>query len=200
MFGNNTRLPETTGRLKNAAETGRGDAAAAFPAEMRLEIRKLFTDCFDPLVAFLRLRFGAGPPDPEDVAQQAFGKLMERERLSDIENPKAFLWRTARNIAVSEKRSLTRAGRREADAAAVFSIEEGYLLTPERVLEAKEQVGVALNVLRKMPGQRRRAFILTRIEGLSHGEAAKRLGVSRPAVSKHVAKATVDLYAALMAK
>lgn len=175
-------------------------SAPVVPAHASAELRRLFADCFEPLVAFLRSRFGAGPPDPEDVAQQAFGKLMERDGLGDIENPRAFLWRTACNIAISEKRSLTRADRREADTATLLSLDDGYLLTPERVLEAKEQVAIASEVLRKMPVQRRRAFILTRIEGLSHRETALRLGVSRPAVSKHVAKATADLYAALMAQ
>jgi RNA polymerase sigma-70 factor (ECF subfamily) len=56
---------------------------------------------------------------------------------------------------------------------------------------------IVQSVLRAMPEQRRRAFILTRVEGLSHGDAARRLGISRPAVSKHVARAMDDLYAAL---
>ena len=70
-------------------------------------------------------------------------------------------------------------------------------MEPERVVLAEEQIAVALGVLESMPKQRRRVFVLVRIEGLTHAQAARRLGISRPAVSKHVALAAAELYAAL---
>lgn len=36
------------------------------------------------LVAWLRKMFGDGPPEPEDMAQQAFLKLMERPDRADM--------------------------------------------------------------------------------------------------------------------
>ena len=163
-------------------------------------VDRFYTENFDSLVAYLRRKYGAGPPDPEDVAQKAFGRIVARGGLQGVDNPKAFLWRTAVNIFVSDTRTLKAEERRDAAAETIFSSENGYLLTPERVLEAKEQVGIALRVLRQMPEQRRRAFILTRIEGLSHQATAELLGVSRPAVSKHVARATADLHAAFVTR
>ena len=161
-------------------------------------IDQLYTDCFEQLVAYLRARFGPGPPEPEDVAQRAFGKLSDIKNLFEIVNKKAYLWRIACNIAISEKRTSKIRVKNNIETKTLFSYAEGYGPTPEQVLETKEQMALALSALRKMPGQRRRAFILTRIEGLTHSEASKRLGISRPAVSKHVARATADLYAVLM--
>ena len=163
-------------------------------------VDQFYTEHFDSLVAYLRRKYGAGPPDPEDVAQKAFGRIVARGGLEGVDNPKAFLWRTAANIFVSDTRTLKAEERRDAAVEAIFSSENGYLLTPERVLEAKEQVGIALRVLRQMPEQRMRAFILTRIDGLSHQATAEVLGVSRPAVSKHVARATADLHAAFVTR
>lgn len=161
-------------------------------------IDSLYSDHFLALVAYLRASFGAGPPEPEDVAQRAFGQLAAKGDLSGIHNLKAFLWRTAWNIALSDKRAAQVRSKRKTEIEILFSAADGYTLTPERVLEGKEQVSLAVEVLRHMPEQRRRAFILTRIEGLSHAETSKRLGISRPAVSKHVARATADLYEKLM--
>ena len=48
------------------------------------KIDRLYRDHWVALVGSLRRTFGDGPPDPDDIAQQAFQKLIERDRLSDI--------------------------------------------------------------------------------------------------------------------
>ncbi len=189
--GGGTHIPAQ--RAIRPAVEGREGATLSTPT-----MDSLYTDQFAPLVAYLRASFGVGPPEPEDIAQRAFGQLLAKGDLTGIDNLKAFLWRTARNIALSDKRAAQVRSKRKTETEILFSAAEGYSLTPERVLEGKEQVNLAVEVLRDMPEQRRRAFILTRIEGLSHAETSKRLGISRPAVSKHVARATADLYEKLM--
>ena len=54
-----------------------------------------------------------------------------------------------------------------------------------------------MEALRTMPEKRRRIFILNRLEGLSYTEIARRTGIGRTAVTKHVARATADIDAAL---
>lgn len=159
--------------------------------------RELYAAHFNSLVAYLRGQFRSCTQHAEEIAQDAFEKIATMGSLGAIGNIKAYLWRAAHNIAVSGIRSRRLATKYRIETEQLFSAGEGYHLTPERVLETNEQVQIALAVLRRMPEQRRRAFVLTRLEGLSHAEAAERLGVSRPAVSKHVAKATAELYAAL---
>ena len=164
-----------------------------------------FDDCFnelyavhyDALVIYLQNQFRSGPQQAEEIAQSAFERVATRKRRGPIGNLKAFLWRTAHNLAVSDIRSKKTAARYMGETRRIFSHEEGYPLTPERVMEAREQMEIAVAALRAMPERRRRAFILTRIEGLSHREVSDRLGISRPAVSKHVARAAADIYRAM---
>lgn len=158
---------------------------------------QLYATHFRPLVAYLRAQFRSCTQHAEEIAQDAFEKMAAQDKLGGIGNVKAYLWRAAHNLAISDLRSRRLSVKYQAESRQLYSAEEGYRLTPERVLETNEQTRIALEALRRMPEQRRRAFMLTRIEGLSHTEAAQRLGVSRPAVSKHVARATADLYAAL---
>jgi RNA polymerase sigma-70 factor (ECF subfamily) len=160
-------------------------------------IEELYLGQYKPLVRYVRTQFRSAPDQAEEIAQHAFENIAARGNLGTIGNLKAFLWRTVRNLAISDLRGSRVAARHQAEVARVQGGEEGYALTPERVLEAREQMDIVQSVLRAMPEQRRRAFILTRVEGLSHGDAARRLGISRPAVSKHVARAMDDLYAAL---
>ncbi|WP_417466152.1 RNA polymerase sigma factor [Kordiimonas sp.] len=161
-------------------------------------ITGFYKDNFQTFVTELRASFSSSPSEAEDVAQRAFEKLIHHSpRAGRIENIRAYLWRIARNIMISDYRKQKASLTRDHDFTEAVSSQEGDLLTPERVLEAKEQMQLAWSILEAMPDQRRRAFSLVRLEGLSHAEAAARLGISRPAVTKHVAKATSALYGAL---
>ena len=177
-------------------------ASDAMPSEPstrvgRDHVERLYQQKFDSLVSSLRAKFGSGPPDPEEVAQRAFARIFERGALPECaDHAKSLLWRTASNIAISELRSI-QVRRHYGVGVSSLNVEmQGYHSEPERVLLAKEQIAVVLRVLESMPKQRRRVFMLVRIEGLTHAQAAKRLGISRPAVSKHVALAVAELYAA----
>ncbi|MEM8700113.1 MAG: hypothetical protein AAGF44_13145 [Pseudomonadota bacterium] len=74
------------------------------------------------LVASLRRSFGAGPQDPEDVAQQAFQKILEWPDISAIRNLDASRWRTARNLGLQEKRSDRVRARYDFEVEQIFSL------------------------------------------------------------------------------
>ncbi|MEM9316928.1 MAG: sigma factor, partial [Pseudomonadota bacterium] len=78
-------------------EMGQPRVSAADRETANDDIAALYRDHAGSLVASLRSTFGNGPPDPADVAQHAFQKLIERRDRSDIQDLRAFLWRTACN-------------------------------------------------------------------------------------------------------
>ncbi len=160
-------------------------------------LSRLYRDHWRDLCRYLAATFGQGPPEPEDVAQLAFARVAAYDDIHALRNPKAFLWRTAYNIAISEKRSLSVRRRRADDVRDVFFAAAGDEFTPERVLAAKEQVATVHAVLAAMPAKRRRILVLNRIDGHSFAEIARRMGLSQTAVKKHVARAMIDLDAAL---
>ncbi|MEM1114242.1 MAG: RNA polymerase sigma factor [Pseudomonadota bacterium] len=160
-------------------------------------LEPLYTRYFPQFVNDLRAAFGPGPPDPEDIAQRAFEKLMSRKQLASINNIEGYLWRAAQNLIVSELRTRTSTARREEAYSSIFQGTEGYQFSPERVLDAEQRISVVASALADMPAARRRAFELVRLHGFSHGTTARKMGISRPAVTKHVSRASVDLYRAL---
>ncbi|MEM9758846.1 MAG: sigma-70 family RNA polymerase sigma factor [Pseudomonadota bacterium] len=158
---------------------------------------EIYRTHFRKLVLRLQSLFGSGPPEPEDVAQRAFEQIARRDSIASINDIEAFLWRTAKNVRISELRSsIAREARGEAYTELFFS-NDGYQLCPERVFLAKVDIEIAVKVIKQMPPTRRRAYALVRLQGLSHQDAARELGISRPAISKHVARATVELHRAL---
>ncbi|MEM6485297.1 MAG: sigma-70 family RNA polymerase sigma factor [Pseudomonadota bacterium] len=159
---------------------------------------EFYRDHFHRFVADLRAKFGSGPPDPEDVAQQAFEKLLNHSSGDDpIRSVKAYLWMVCRNIIISDLRSQKTAKQRDIAYFEQKSDQEGFVLSPERVLASREQLSIVQFQLRKMPDRRRKSFLLMRVHGLSQTEVARELGISRTAVSKHVAKATQEILSVL---
>ena len=163
------------------------------------ELAKLYRDYAGQLSLTLRRMFGDGPPDPDDIAQAAFERLIARGDLSSISNLKAFVWRTARNLFLNEKDRETTRSRHDYEIEHLFFPMRGYDSTPETVISAREQINAVNAVLRTMPEMRRRAFMLHRVDGLSIADVGRRLGISRPAASRHVSRAIADIDAAFAA-
>lgn len=161
-------------------------------------IVKLYHSHAVQLAASVRKTYGDGPPDPEDVTQQAFQQLMERGDLETIDNLKAFLWRTARNIVLGVKRSQNVRSRYDFEVEQLYFPLKGDESTPERIIVAREQLRAINEVLRRMPSKRRRAVILHRVEGLSVAEVGRVLGISRQNAAKHLAKGVADLNVVLL--
>lgn len=160
-------------------------------------IREFYRDYIGELARTLRRMFGDGPPDPDDIAQDAFQKLIERGDLGSIKNLRAFVWRTARNLLTNAKNRNSMRSRYDYEIEQFYFALNGYGSSTETVIEAKEQIALINDILMTMPKMRRRAFVLNRVEGLSIADVCRRLGMSRPAASKHIIRAMADLESAL---
>lgn len=166
------------------------DSAAATQSPT---IETLYAKYARELLVSIRKTYGDGPPDPEDVTQQAFQKLMERGDLSSISNPMAFIWRIARNIVLGDKRSQTVRLRYDYEIEQLYFPLEHDDSTPERIIAVREQLALIAEVLRAMPERRRRAVILNRIEGLNVTEVGRRMGISRQSAAKQIARGLAEL-------
>lgn len=151
------------------------------------------------LCAYLRKTFGAGPPDPEDVAQTAFCKFAALEDPHAIKNPHAFLITTARNIVFDHyKKAKTRHTHLQNitdDLSAGHNAFDD--LTPERVILGKEECNILRHTLKSMSEKRRELLILHRIHGMSYVELSQHTGLSQTTVKYHVAMAFSECLTAM---
>lgn len=161
------------------------------------KVLELYSRDSEDLSAYLRKNYGNGPPDPEDVVQQAFERLANYGDLQSVKNLKAFLWRTARNLLLTHHRNADARSKYDYEVEHLYFASKGSENDPERVLEARQQLNVIENALRKMPQRRREAFLLHRVEGLSLTATGERLGVTRHAIIKHVTRAAVEIETAI---
>ena len=145
------------------------------------------------LTRYVSKTFGAGPPDPEDVAQAAFTKFASLENQKEIRNPRAFLYRTAHNFVISHHRKQGTRFRYMESEKLDNTKKMGDQITPERVLIAKERMKILERALWKMPRKRRRFLLMNRFDGLSYAEISRQAGLSQSVVRKHVEKALADI-------
>lgn len=137
----------------------------------------------------IRSAFGDGPPDPEDVVQEAFRKVFDQKDISPVRNLRAFLWRTARNLVIDIRRSEGVRSKFDFEVEQLFFPLRGENLSPEIVLSAREQLANINVSLQAMPERRRRMFLMRRIDGNTLDKIANEFDVSRTAVVKQIAKA-----------
>lgn len=184
----------------NGSLDGDGFAPARQTGSVRTRqspFEQCYEEYFGRLVEGLHQLHGPHGFDAEDVAHRAFEKLAQKLAETEIHNPEAFVWRVAQNLALSIRRSQAVRQRHADETIAAAATREPNTLTPERAALAREELARVNAALQAMDERRRLIFLLRRIEGLNYTQIAERLGISRPAVAKHLTKAVAEIDAFL---
>ncbi|WP_232495742.1 RNA polymerase sigma factor [Novosphingobium kaempferiae] len=139
------------------------------------------------LVAWFRRRVG-DPCEAEDLAQECFVRIANREDREAVAHFEGYLYRTARSVLFDRRR---RRSVRHVDAHVSLLPEHDAPDDSDalRTLLAREKLERATTVLSTMPERTRSIFILCRMEGMRYAEIAKRFGISVSAVQKHMLRA-----------
>jgi RNA polymerase sigma-70 factor (family 1) len=123
----------------------------------------------------------------EDVVQEIFIKLwVHKETLSGVDNFNAYLNTLIRNHVFNCMRRLA--------TEEVFlhkMIDEGSVVSDDvhDALVYKELRKRLSDVISRLSPQQKRAYHLSRIEGLKHEEIASQMNISRETVKKHIGEA-----------
>lgn len=129
------------------------------------------------------------PSRAEDIAHDTFHRLLATGQDVPLRDARSFLSVVARRLLVDDARRQALEQRYRSAAAQL--LDQCDDLTPERVLGAVRELDALLNLLARLPGQVRTAFLMRRVDGLTHGEIAERLGISDRTVKRHIARAYV---------
>ena len=138
------------------------------------------------LMGFLSARLGNAQA-AEDVVHDAYVRVLERTADEPIEQPRAFLYRTALNLVIDGHRRNTL---RQVEPLDVLDTEEQFFSpSPQVLMDHGQRLEMLQRALAELPAACRDSFLLRKLEGLSHLEIAERLGVSRSVVEKNIVNA-----------
>ena len=150
------------------------------------------------LLRFLVARTGDAA-EAEDILQDVWVRAGGRGAGS-VEHWRAFLFRTAHNLYIDRLRERRRRAARERRWSEeahgpIAAGEEVVDRDPaaDEAMAAREEAARLASAIANLPEGARRVFELHKIDGLSHGEVAKKLGISKSGVEKHMAVAMKHL-------
>lgn len=132
--------------------------------------------------------------DAKDVLQQTFLKFWEnREKINLDANYTAYIFSIARNLIYDELR-----GRLVAYSLDDTKLElAGAGVHPDNELHFKQQQQRVLQIIEQLPDQRRKIFILRKIDNLSYKEIADKLGISENTIDTQLKRSMAFLKANL---
>lgn len=146
------------------------------------------------LVRFFAARTGSASL-AEDLAQDLYLKIATRDRAAlTVENPVALIYRIATNVmldrARGEARTVARdAAWRRAAHASIGGEDVAAEAPADEAAASRQRLRQLVDAAAELPPQMQRAFRLHKLEGLSHVETARTMGVSVKSVEKHISAA-----------
>ena len=137
-------------------------------------------------------RFITLQDDIEDAIQETFIRVLQRGQFIELENPGAFLFRTARNILIDRyrKRRLEKTANNYQSGTYADSRGEVYLDYSEMTIAYQQ-------ALSELPRKCRQVFLMRRYDGVTNSEIAEILGISTRMVQKHMIKALTHFNSSL---
>lgn len=143
-----------------------------------------------PLVRYFQRRVGS-LAEAEDLAQDVFVRLLRRLDDEPIQDPEAFLFRTAVNLLRDRARRNVTVNNNAVELSERQEKFEG--LSPERVLQSRQLLQTTLKALNELDSRSRDIFILNRLEGMKYAQIAQLHGLSVSSIEKIIVKVVAHL-------
>ena len=121
--------------------------------------------------------------EAEELTQEAFVGVLERwDRVSQLDDPRGYLYRTAMNAFRSRYRR------------ALLAAKRTFRLVPaDREISAVDERDAAVRALAKLSARQRAALVLTDLLGFTSKEAAGMLGIRASTLRMHASRAHAAL-------
>jgi RNA polymerase sigma factor (sigma-70 family) len=129
-------------------------------------------------------KFNKTHHEAEDIVQDAFHNILRAQNIEQIENPQAYLYQTASNLALNRIRKQ----KYHHNYLAEQNSDAMDELTPERYVAAHRDLKRLEQALVQHPEKYRRTFLLSRVQDKTYKEISELLNISESTVEKHIIK------------
>ena len=179
-----------THRMPGDSERERSSELAGSHAQ---RISRLFSEHNESLIQFLATRLRS-VQEAKEVAQEAYVRLLSLEDSGAVSFLRAFLFKTAANLAVDRIRSRNR--QQQAQDAGLCD-ESRETPTPDREAASAQEVEIVRRLIGELPPKCRHAFLMHRVHGAEFSEIAQEMGLSERMVRHYVLRAVLYCRAGL---
>lgn len=148
-------------------------------------VEQLFRSSYASLVRYLEARLRSDIA-AQEVAQEAFFRVLSCDRIGDVGELRAYVFRTASNIAIDRYRKTATEWRLNALCQAEEATE---IFSPERSAAAAQKLAFLPKVLGELPAKCRKAFLLYTVEERDYRDIAEQMTLSERMVRIYVRRA-----------
>lgn len=187
-------MPVTAKAMIPDPETPDDDSASAAPPRPETaEIDRLFREHNTALLRFIAAKLGS-EQEAREIAQEAYVQLLRLDHPETVSYLRAFLFKTAANLAVDRLRQRGRRGGISAGGDPQLAVFE---LSPERQVSSAQELAILRAAVDELPPKCRQAFLLQRVHELSSEEIAARMRIQPRMIRRYVARALEHVRARL---
>ncbi len=121
----------------------------------------------------------------DDIVQESYIRILRARNKASIESPKAYLFGTARNVAIDllKDQNKHRAEPFE-EASNIVQIEQWD--NAKDIIEHRNEIQLLKDSIESLPERCREIFVMRRIHGMKSAEISKKLGISTHTVSSQL--------------
>lgn len=162
---------------------------AARDASVNDLIGRAFQKYNESLVRYLSVRLRSRR-DAEEVAQEAYARMLKLDEPDTISHMQAYLFRIASNIAIDRMRSQDR----KPQHLSLDAVSEGIsapAVAVDRIVGTREQLSLITEIVAELPPKCRKAFLLYKFKEQSYREIAERMQLTESMIRKYVLRAIV---------
>lgn len=145
-------------------------------------IESIFNEFYSPLCNYAA-QIVSNVHLAEDIVQELFVHLWEKDKLKNIENPEKFLLRSVKFKCIDFLRKKNK-------ETVEINIDLHKDITTETLMLNEEDIEPLLYYFAsKLPPKTKEVFLLSRKSGLTYAQIAKELDISIKTVETHISKA-----------
>lgn len=155
-------------------------------------VQRLYAEHHDWLLGWLNRRVN-NRADAADLTQDTFCRVLTSPSATPIAEPRAYLLTLARRLTIDLWRA------RDVEARYLEALaheQEPVAVSPETLIMLKQAVQEIDALLDGLPLPVKHAFLLSRLDDMTHPAIAKTLGLSLATVERHVKRAFLHCLAA----
>lgn len=155
-------------------------------------IDTLFRDHWLDVCRLLHKNYGSGPPEPEDVAQEAFSQFAQMKNVTEIQNPKAYIIKIAVNITL---KSMSKLRKIRELITQQLHLDEDQLneICPEIILQDEQRIAAMQNGIKKLSTKQRDILMCVRIKGQTYAQISMQTGWSLADICRQLNEAMAIL-------
>jgi RNA polymerase sigma factor (sigma-70 family) len=155
-------------------------------------VSQLFRDHNRLLVGYLTSRLGS-EQEAKELAQESYVRLLQLQDPGDPSLLRAYLFRTATNLAIDRLRHRRVQHQAEEQPQLFESLIAGGVESndPANQLVEREETAKLIGYLQELPLKCQKVFSLHRLDGFTQNEVAMRVAVSERMVRRYVTYAMV---------